>query len=454
LTVAALVVYGVVLAAGCVAIWRRPELALLVFVVGLAFHNAAMDALYGAGVRGHALTAIQAWKDIFLAVAFARVARDAVRARRLPFRFALPDWLALAFAALVVLYAVIPQGWLDGNATTKGIAYALRHDLTGVAAYFLGRAVVPDWRRVRWAALVVAGVVAAWGLIDVYAISLDWWRHNGTVGYFRDQLDYHYTPALSGLPENFIYNPGGESDVLRRLISTFLSPLAAAYVCGVALLLAPRTRAAVPVAVIAAAGLLWAYTRAALVALAVALALAALVTRKPGFLVAAGATAVVAIVFAAAFPHIGPTTEFTRAELEWQRSNARPAPGEAQVPTSTESHANNFTEGVRTVVHHPQGFGLGNAGEIAFRTGTRLRAGESNYTELGVEAGLLGALLFIAWNVSLLWALVREHSVAVAAALAFVLVVALQTDAYGIPWLAYCLWWLAGSALTAPRRAP
>jgi hypothetical protein len=28
-----------------------------------------------------------------------------------------------------------------------------------------------------------------------------------------------------------------------------------------------------------------------------------------------------------------------------------------------------------------------------------------------------------------------------------VLVVAIQTDAYGIPWLAYCVWWIAGSAL-------
>jgi hypothetical protein len=454
LTVAALVVYGVALAVGCVAIWRKPELALLVFVVGLAFHNAAMVALWGAGVRGHALTAIQAWKDILLAVAFARIAWDAARARRLPFQFALPDWFAVAFAAIVVIYALVPQHWLDGQATTRGVAYALRHDLTGIAAYFLGRAVVPDWRRVRWAVLAVAAAVAAWGLIDVYAISLDWWRHNGTVAYFRDQLDYHYTPALSGLPENFIYNPGGENDVLRRLVSTLLSPLAAAYICGIALLLAPRTRAAVPLAVVAAAGLLWAYTRAALVALAGALVLAALVTRRPAFGVAAAITAVVAISFAAAFPHIGPKTHFTATELAWQRANARPAPGEAQVPTSTESHANNLTEGVRTVLRHPWGYGLGNAGEIAFRTGAQLRAGESNYTELGVETGLLGGLLFIAWNVSLLWALIRERSVAVAAALAFVLVVALQTDAYGIPWLAYCLWWLAGSALTAPRRAP
>ena len=29
------------------------------------------------------------------------------------------------------------------------------------------------------------------------------------------------------------------------------------------------------------------------------------------------------------------------------------------------------------------------------------------------------------------------------------LFVAVQTDAYGIPWLAYCVWWLAGSGLRA-----
>ena len=73
-----------------------------------------------------------------------------------------------------------------------------------------------------------------------------------------------------------------------------------------------------------------------------------------------------------------------------------------------------------------------------------LKAGESNYTELGVETGLLGALLFIAWNLALLAALVA-HARELAAMLAAVLVVAIQTDAYGIPWLAYCVWWLAAS---------
>ena len=49
------------------------------------------------------------------------------------------DWLALVYTAFVVLYAVIPQDWLGGEASTRGILFGLRHDLTPVAAYFLGR---------------------------------------------------------------------------------------------------------------------------------------------------------------------------------------------------------------------------------------------------------------------------------------------------------------------------
>ena len=94
-----------------------------------------------------------------------------------------------------------------------------------------------------------------------------------------------------------------------------------------------------------------------------------------------------------------------------------------------------------------------------------LRAGESNYTETGVEAGLAGALLLIAWSLALLvalvrsaWAAGRRHDLlgaaaGAAAALAAVLALAIQTDAYGVPWLAYCLWWLGGS-LVEPAAVP
>ena len=66
----------------------------------------------------------------------------AVRARRrLPFDGLATDWLALAFGAFVVLYALLPQSWLGGGATHKGVLYGLRHD--GLP----GRGVLPRPRR-------------------------------------------------------------------------------------------------------------------------------------------------------------------------------------------------------------------------------------------------------------------------------------------------------------------
>ena len=453
MTALALAVYAVLLAIAAVAVWRRPVVALYVFIVGLALHNAAMDALYAAGIHGHALTAIQAWKDVLLLVALARVAFDAARARRLPFRSLLPDALALAFAAVVLLYALIPQDALGGHATHKAVAYALRHDLAGVAAYFVGRAVVPRMREVRWLVLAAAASVAAWGLIDAYAIDLDWWRHNGTVGYFRDQLHFDYGPGLSHLPENFVYNNGNEQELTRRLISTFLSPLGTAYLCVVALLLAPRTRLALPLVALAAAGLLWTHTRAALLGLAVGLVVLAAVCRRAWPLAAAIATLAVGLAVLAVFPDIGPRAHFTPRELAYQRAQAQKN-GPTRLEPSAESHLSELWDGISTVADHPQGYGLGNAGEVAFREDIPIKAGESNYTELGVETGLLGALLFIAWNLALLAGLVRARRGALAAMLAAVLVIAIQTDAYGIPWIAYCVWWLAASGLANEHRSP
>ena len=98
-----------------------------------------MSLLYGGGVRGHALDAIQAWKEILLAAALLSVSAAACVRGRLPFRPSAVDALALAYAAIVVLYALIPQSALGGHAGARAILYGLRHDLVPVAAYFLGR---------------------------------------------------------------------------------------------------------------------------------------------------------------------------------------------------------------------------------------------------------------------------------------------------------------------------
>jgi hypothetical protein len=234
MTPAALAVYGVLLAVTALAVFRRPIVALYVFVLGLPLHNIVMSLLYGGGVRGHALDAIQAWKEVVLAAALASVAVAAIRVRRLPFTLHLVDWLALAYAAVVILYAILPQGALGGSAGTRAILYGLRHDLVLVAAYFLGRSVPLDVRRIRWLIAIAAAALAVWGLVEVYSVPIEWWRHSGAVGYFHRELGYDYH-GPGGLPENFAFNTS--DGLFRRLVSTFVSPLATAYMLVVALLL-------------------------------------------------------------------------------------------------------------------------------------------------------------------------------------------------------------------------
>jgi O-antigen ligase/polysaccharide polymerase Wzy-like membrane protein len=477
MTALELALYALLMAAAGTAIWRSPLLALYLFVAGLAVHNAVMAALYAAGVRGSTLTAITAWKEILLAVALLRVGRDALRARRLPFDVGVADVLALAFAGLTVAYALIPQSALDGSAGHKAVALALRHDLVPVAAYFLGRSLVVtrlDLQRLAATLLGTGALVAGMGLVDVYAVSISWWRTNGVVDYFHRHLgyDYHGTGvrtesngAVYGLPENFIYNVGGNAPFLRRLVSTFLSPLASGYLFVVALLVATTTVRRRPIAVAAGAvvgaGLLWTFSRSSLVALAAGLVVLAFTRQAPKAVVAAAAVVALAVAWAHVFPKLAPTGRFTKVDVTYQQSLAKGHAGasfsavNANEP-SLHSHWVSLKAGVRTMGEHPQGYGLGNVGQTASRTGTPLKAGESNYTELGVELGVLGAFLWIAWNLAVLAALVRAGRGAAwvagfAAAFGAVLALAVQTDVIGDPWIAYCIWGLGGALLLRTR---
>ena len=452
--------YALLIAVAAFAVWRRPLLALFLFLAGLAVHNAVMAALYGAGVRGSTLTAITAWKEILLVVALARVAWDAWRARALPFAWSVVDSLAVAFAALCVVYALIPQSALGGHAGHRAVALGLRHDVVPVGAYFLGRSLAlsrRDWRALAWTLLGVAVAVAAWGLIDAYAIPISWWRSSAVVPYFHKHLGYDYH-GTGGLPENFIYNVGGDKPFLRRLVSSFLSPLASGYLFVVALVIAATwRRAALAVSAVVFGGLLWTFSRSSLVALAGALVLLALLRRSVVLLGGAAVVIAVAVAWAHVFPHIGPTGRFTPADLRYQHRHAAKGPSGSfsavsENEPSLHEHWTSLKDGVRTIVHHPQGYGLGNVGQVASRTNTPLKAGESNYTELGVELGLLGSLLWIAWGLAVLWGLVRARASRVCAAFAAVLALAVQTDVIGDPWVAYCVWALAGAALLMQTR--
>jgi O-antigen ligase/polysaccharide polymerase Wzy-like membrane protein len=435
------------------ALARLPAIALLAFVVGLALHNLVMAELWELGLRGTALDVVAGWKDVFLLVALGLAL---AQTRRLPLE-TVADRLALAYAGIVVAYWLVPQSWLGGEATARGELLALRHHLIPVAAYALGRLIVAtsrDRRRLVVVAAATAVAATVWGLVDIYLVPLQWWRESGVPGWYADQLGLTYE-GLSGLPENWVYNTGDEDNPVRRLVTTFLSPLATAYVLVVVILvLAARrpTRWTVAAATVCYLGLLWTHTRAAYLALAGGFVLLAALKRSAWPAVAAAVTLVVSVGFVKAFPTIGPSTSYTSAELEYLRERGAKQPGVSEDPlaadeSSVASHWRNLRDGVETVLRHPHGYGLGNAGVTAKRTGVELQAGESTYTELGVDAGLAGAAAFVAWCLALLAAL--RSSAGLAVAFAAVLALGLQSDVIGVHWLAYVLFAAAGAAVAS-----
>ena len=420
-----------------------------------------MAQLWELGVRGTTLDAVAAWKEALLLAALLFVAWHV---RRLP-AVTVADVLAASYAVcqLVsgpILGWLVPQDVLGGEATARGELLALRHHLFPVAAYALGRLIALAWQeRGRVGGLVVlsAVVVAVVGLLDLAFVSLQAWRDSGVPGWFAEQLGLDYE-GLSGLPENWVYNTGDEDNPLRRLVSTFLSPLASAYVLVVALIYIVSRPfrwwwALLGVALFAA--LLYTHTRAALAALAFGLVVLALGQRRIAPAVVAVGTVALSAAFLAAYPTIGPSTSYTPEELVWLRANAEREGGISggRFPTqdeSTESHWDNLREGARVVLRHPQGHGLGNAGVVAKRTGVDIKAGESTYTELGVDAGIAGVVAFVLWSVAILLGLWRREAW-LAAAFAAVLALGLQTDVIGIHWLAFTVWLAAGLALGLPR---
>jgi O-Antigen ligase len=356
----------------------------------------------------------------------------------------------------------VPQSWLGGDATARGELLALRHHLLPLGAYLLGRLVTLDrtwWRRIGLTLVGVGVGLSVWGLVDVYLVPLQWWRDSGVPGWFSEQLGLAYR-CLSGLPENWILNTD-EASPARRLVSTFLSPLATAYALLVVVLLlvcARRRPWTIAAGAVVYAGFLWTHTRAAFLVLAVALLVVAGLRRSWIPAVLAGASVAVSAAFVALFPSIGPETTYTATELACLRENAATegeasddpfSPGES----STSSHWRALRDGIETVVRHPWGYGLGNAGVSASRTGAEVKAGESTYTELGVDAGLLGLAAFAGWLVALALAL-RRRSAWLTSSVVAVALLGLQTDVIGIHWLSVIVFALAGAALRAAPGGP
>ena len=96
---------------------------------------------------------------------------------------------------------------------------------------------------------------------------------------------------------------------------------------------------------------------------------------------------------------------------------------------------------MRAVVRHPQGYGLGNAGVTASRTGVEPKAGESTYTE---HRGRHGRARPRRSSPGSSRSSSRSGATLGGASVAAVIALGLQTDVIGVHWLAVVLWAIRG----------
>ncbi len=290
---------------------------------------------------------------------------------------------------------------------------------------------------------------------------------NWGVNQFSAQLGYHYN-GPQGLPENF-FQTLGPNAYLRRMVSTYVSPLGIAYTgllvfpLAVMLIEGPQTRLR---RVLAAAcltflvlGIMFSVTRLALVALVGESVLVATFLRRPWQqgLVVLLLVGVLAILFG--YPAIGPLVD----------SNLNPLPhggGGGIVSAGDPSlleHIRTVTADLKVAITHPLGLGLGSAGSSSIRFGgdpqnPNYALGESAvltmYVDTGVVGGTLYVLFYLYGLVLAAQGLLRNRRQTWQAALAMVTLIGglslipitFTSDVWGDLSVTFLFWWAVGYA--------
>ncbi|MHB8590018.1 MAG: hypothetical protein ACYDA0_14400 [Candidatus Dormibacteraceae bacterium] len=462
-------------AAGLWLAWRRPFVALGVLVAGMAFHNFVLMVLLVLRTPPQLIRTVQSWKELVIGVLALLAASQLLRARRewRMNRLIPMDWIAVAFTALLIVYLLLPSSLLPGSANVVQRLLAFRTALLIPLIYFLGRIFSRpsqrDLRDASWIVVAAGAAVGAFGLYELWFVPTTRWLDWG-VNLYSNWLGFAYK-GPAGLPENFFQSlPDGL--LLRRMVSTYISPLGIAYtglICwpiAVVLLDRPHlSRRAATATGLATAllllGILFSVTRLALVMLAGEAVILGLLLRTRVALSVAPVVVgcVLAILFV--YPHVGPVV------------NPALLPGASHQQTiiyigdpSLAEHLRALGGDMRFVIQHPFGNGLG--GSVHRFVDTNLSTtgtGESALLGMFGDLGLVGGALYVAMYVFGLYYGLRALSSTPGRSLAdFLPLVAcvgglalapitLTSDVWSDFSVTFLYWWAAGySASVAARR--
>jgi hypothetical protein len=489
--------------AALVTAWKRPELGLPLLVAGIAIHNAALMLLLAAHVPDVLVRCIQLWKEALLGLLALKLVLGLARSGFRPtLSTAVSSWRSQSlavrlldsgmalFAVMLIVYTVIPIAARDSQASLTQRLLELRVLELLPLLYLYGRVWPPISLRLGLAIVIgVAAVVTVLGILELFFIPTKSWLDMGILRF--DSWLGNSARGPLGLPENFFQ--GTSAGLLRRMVSTYLSPLGIAYT-GILVIPAAFVVAASPgrrkryawlALALVLLGMSFSLTRLALLCIVVeAIVLVALRVHRSGA-VAAGAIVAATVFGLLVYPSFGPIVSVDLADVRppmgqqmlstISHFGSGGGGGAQQVNTTTDvvtglatgltsgddtsiqAHVDSVVAGLRFVTEHPLGVGLGTS---VPRFGSASSPGESALFEVGADIGLLGLLLFSALYGGLVLvgfaiAWFRREDVATCALGAVVgvggltlLPVVLTSQVWSDLSVTFLLWWAAGSVVT------
>jgi len=451
--------------------WRRPFVGLGLLVAGFAFHSFLLMVLLRLGTPAVLVRAFQGWKEILIAaltvIVLMRIWRELRTGRSGLLLFT--DWIAIGLAVITIVYFLLPESILHSGTNFAQRLVGFRVIALIPLIYFLARRLEPageaDLQTVLWLAMGAGAIVSLFGVFELFFVPTRTWIDWG-VNQYTQILGFKYS-GPGGMPPNFFVTlPDGT--LLRRVVSTYISPLGVAYTglllfpLGVVLIDHQRARSSAKWLAIAALtlvliGVMFAVTRLALFALVGEAGLMWLLLRRGWIAALVPVLVVASVLMLYPYASLGPAVdrnlnEVKRTQWQWAISGN---------DSSAQEHYGFLIADLKFDLQHP--FGLGTGASTA-RYGQLVGTGESAVLGMFGDLGIIGGLLYVAFYLLALWNGWRAYraapkdSLVVALPLTALvgglalLPVTVTSDVWGDLSVTYLLWWAAGASATLAAR--
>jgi hypothetical protein len=472
LAVALLAVY----AAALIAVWRVPFRAFGVLVAGMAVHNFLLMILLRLGTPAFAVRVVQSWKEGILILLGALVAQRAWRAWRgkMPWPRLRPmDWVAAAFAALLLIYLMTPAGILHNEPGYARRVIEFRQLFLIPLLYLYGRVFWPARREdLTWVFKLILGaaaVVGLFGIIELFLIPTMTWQTWG-ITQLSDWLHYAYN-GPQHFPDYF-FQTTSEGLLLRRMVSTYVSPLGIAYTGLLIVPLAARLldarRTGLPtwfkgmsIALLVVA-ITFSVTRLAIALLVIEMMLLLILLRRRWLLVAVPIVCVVSLVVVFEYVNFGPLATYELKSVPVRPKHMGLVSGSSSDP-SIRGHLATLRTDIQYAIVHPLGTGLGSSIHQFGSSGGR---GESAIFDVFDDAGLVTGALYLALYAMAIYQGFRAwrsraddpllSAIPLVACVGGLILapIALTSEVNGDFSVTFLFWWAAGFSLTARAMAP